>query len=138
MQVVLTARHGDPPTVVVVDGLPFACYGQTLTDSDLPGFGSGAAEGLEQAFDISDPIEASYTIAGHKMWIERARAMLKGRSVPQYTVEIACTLLKKGVVCWMAQAADEAGLRIFEETSVILDGTPASALVPPDTFMHLH
>lgn len=138
LQVVLTARHGDPPTVVVVDALPFACYGQTLTNSDLPGFGSGAAEGLKQAFDISSPIEASYRVADHKMWIERARALPKGKSGPRYTVEIACTLLQKGVVCWMAQAADEAGLHVFEESSVILDGMPAPALVPPDIFVNSH
>ena len=135
LQVVLTARHGDPPTVVVVDALPFACYGQTLTDSDLPGFGGGAAEGLKQAFDISNPIEASYSIAGHKMWIERARAFPKGKTEPQYTVEIACSLLQKGVVCWMVQAADQAGLSVFEQSSVILDGASAPALVPPDTFI---
>ncbi len=138
LQVVLTARHGTPPSVVVVDALPFDCYGQTLTNRDLPGFGSGAAEGLKQAFDISSPIEASYTVAGHKMWIERARALPKGKTAPRYTVEIACTLLKKGVVCWMAQAADEAGLHVFEESSVILDGMPAPALVPPDIFVNSH
>ena len=138
LQVMLTARHGIPPTVIVVDALPFACYGQTLADGDLPGFGAGAAEGLKQAFDISDPIEASYTIADHKMWIERARALPKGKTAPQYTVEIACTLLHKGVVCWMAQAADEAGLNVFEQSAVTLDGTPAPALVPPETFLHLH
>lgn len=138
MQVMLTARHGSPPTVIVVDALPFACYGETLTDSDLPGFSSGAVQGLKQAFDITDSIETSYTIAGHKIWIERARAMHKGKTAPQYTVEIACTLLRKGVVCWMAQAADEAGLKVFEQSAVILDGTPAIALVPPDTFLHLH
>ncbi len=138
LQVVLTARHGAPPSVVVVDALPFDCYGQKLTNRDLPGFGSGAAEGLKQAFDISSPIEASYTVAGHKMWIERARALPKGKTAPRYTVEIACTLLRKGVVCWMAQAADEAGLQVFEESSVILDGMPAPALVPPDIFVNSH
>lgn len=135
LQVLLTARHGDPPTVVVVDALPFSCYGQTLTDRDLPGFGSGVAQGLKQAFNISSPSVASYLLAGHKMWIERARAIRKGKTAPQYTVEIACTLLQKGIVCWMAQAADEAGLSAFEESAVILDGAPAPALVPPDTFL---
>ena len=138
LQVVMTARHGDPPTVIVVDALPFACYGQTLTDTELPGFGSGAAEGLKQAFDISSPIESSYMIAGHKMWIQRARAIPKGQTAPQYTVEIACTLLQKGVVCWLAQASDEAGLRVFEQSSVILDGVSAPALVPSGAFLQPH
>jgi len=135
LQVPLTARHGDPPTTIVIVSLPFACYGQTLTDGDLPGFGSGASEGLKEAFDIASPIEASYPLASHKMWIERARATPKGKSGPAYTVEIACTLLQKGVVCWMAQAADENGLHIFESAPVSLDGALAPALVPPETFL---
>jgi hypothetical protein len=135
LQVALTARHGDPPTTIVIVSLPFDCYGQTLTNRDLPGFGSGASEGLKQAFDIASPIEASYPLASHKMWIERASATPKGKSGPAYTVEIACTLLQKGVVCWMAQAADENGLHTFESAPVSLDGSPAPALVPPEIFL---
>ena len=135
LQVTLTARHGDPPSTIVVVALPFDCFGQRLNDRDLPGFGEGAAEGLKQAFDISSPIQASYPLASHKMWIERARAIPKGRPGPEYTVEIACTLLQKGIVCWMAQAADAVGLRVFENGPVSLDGSSAPALVPPDIFL---
>src|SRR5271169_4897431 len=38
VQVVFTAKHGTPASVVVIVALPFACYGQTMEASDLPGF----------------------------------------------------------------------------------------------------
>lgn len=138
VEVELTARHGEPSTVVVIVGLPFDCYGQTMTDQDLPGFGAGAADGLKEAFDIGNPLSASYALAGHKMWVERARAVPKGKTAPEYTVEITCTVLKKGAVCWMTQAADEAGLRVFESAPVTLDGKSAPALVPADAFVEAH
>lgn len=138
VEVELTARHGDPPTVVVVVGLPFACYGETITEQELPGFGVGAAEGLKQTLEITNPITASYRLAGHQMWLQRARATPKGKTAPGYTVEIACTLLNKGAVCWMTQAADEPSLRIFERSPVTLDGDSFPALVPADTFEKVH
>ena len=55
VEVVLTATHGTPESVVVVTALPFACYGQPLKPGDLANFGAGAAEGLKQTFDVTDP-----------------------------------------------------------------------------------
>jgi hypothetical protein len=34
VEVVLTAKHGTPASVVVVTALPFACYGQSLKPGD--------------------------------------------------------------------------------------------------------
>src|SRR5215475_6330711 len=38
VQIALTARHGDPASVFVVVELPFACFGQSISAKDLPGF----------------------------------------------------------------------------------------------------
>ena len=135
IDVPLTAQRGKPASVIVVVALPFACFGQTMEYSDLPGFGEGAAEGLKQTLDIIEPITASYKLAGHRIWIQRAKATPKGKTEPQYTVEIACAVLEKGAVCWLAQAADAAGLDAFEHATVTLDGVNAGALVPKDVFV---
>jgi hypothetical protein len=135
IDVPLTARRGNPASVIVVVALPFDCFGQTMAYSDLPGFGDGAAQGLKQTLDIIEPIAASYKLAGHAIWIQRAKATPKGKTAPQYTVEIACTVLEKGAVCWLAQAADAAALEAFEHASVTLDGAQAGALVPQDVFV---
>lgn len=130
VQIALTARHGTPASVVVVIELPFDCYGQAMTASDLPGFGSGAQEGLKEAFEIADPIYGNYPLGSHNLWIERATGTPKGHPQPPYTFEIACTLLKKGAVCWMTMAADAESLKAFEQQAVTLEGDAFGALVP--------
>ena len=135
LEVPVTARHGDPPTTIVVDALPYDCYGQKITPQDLEVFGGGAAEGLKQTLDISTPIATTYKLAGHEMWIQRSKATAKGKPVPEYTLEVVCTLLSKAAVCWVARAGDGAGLRIFELLPVTLDGTAAQHLVPDNVFV---
>jgi hypothetical protein len=134
VQIALTARHGTPATVVVVVGLPFDCFGQQMTSKDLPGFATGASEGLKQTFDISDPVYGAYSLGTHDLWIERAKGIPKGHPESLYTVEIACSLLKKGAVCWMTMAADDEGLKTFEHGAVTLDGEAPAALVPTTAF----
>lgn len=134
VQVALTARHGDPASVVVEVALPFACFGQEMTEKDLPGFANGASEGLKQSFDVSEPVFGSYALGSHSMWIERAKGNPKGHPELPYTVEVACSLLKKAAVCWMAMAADEASLIAFERGAVTLDGEAAISLVPATAF----
>ncbi len=129
-----TARHGDPASVIVIVVLPFDCYGQTMTGGDLVSFGSGAADGLKQAFDLASPVQGSYALGGHAFWIERAKGNPKGHNELQYTVEIACGVLRKGAVCWMAMAADEDSLRAFEQMPLELDGDVAVPLVPASAF----
>ena len=135
VQVALTARHGNPASVMVVVALPFDCFGQTMTDKDLPGFATGAAEGLKKNFDITNPSHAAYSLGTHSMWIERAGGSLIGHPEIKYTVETVCSILKKGAVCWMSMAADDAALQTFEHGAVTLDGEAPAALVPATVFV---
>lgn len=131
-QVALTARHGNPASVIVVVALPFACFGQELTSKDLPDFGSGASEGLKKSFDLADPLRGAYSLGAHSVWIDRSRGTLIGHPDTKYTVETVCSILKKGAVCWMIMAADDAALQTFEHGAVTLDDDAAAALVPAD------
>lgn len=134
VQLALTAMHGSPSSVVVVVALPFNCYGQTMSAEDLNGFGSGAADGLKTDFDLINPVFGVYSLGSHPVWIERARGNAKGRTQPQYTVEIACALLEKGAACWITMAADKASLQTFEQSPVTLDDEAARPLVPFTAF----
>lgn len=134
IRVPLTARHGAPSSVIVVIELPFACYGQTMAEQDLAGFGSGAADGLKQVYDLLDPVFGVYSLGSHHLWIERAKGSPKGHPEMQYTMEIACSLLKKGAACWMTMAADEASLHAFESVPVTLEGEAPTPLVPATAF----
>jgi len=136
VEVVLTAKQGTPASVVVVMALPFACYGQTLKPGDLANFGSGAAEGLKQTFDITEPVEGNYTLGSHAVWIERAKGTPKGHPENPFTFEIVCAVVTKGAVCWMTMAADWHGLHAFENAPVTLDGETSLELVPPHSFVH--
>src|ERR1700738_2428224 len=131
-QMGMTARHAG--SVIVDVALPFACFGQQLSHQDLPSFGEGASQGLKQSFDIGDPNYGTYTLGGHNLWIERVKGTPKGQAGASYTIEIACAVLKKAAVCWMALAADDAALRTFEHATVTLDGDAPIALVPPTPF----
>jgi hypothetical protein len=134
VQIGLTARHGSPASVVVVVALPFACFGQTMSDSDLPGFAMGASEGLTNTFDITDPVYGAYSLGSHSVWIERATGLLKDHHEVKYTVETVCSVLKKGAVCWMTMAADQDALQTFENGAVKLDSDAPVALVPANAF----
>ncbi|MGB7546801.1 MAG: hypothetical protein WBM14_03555 [Terracidiphilus sp.] len=134
VQLALTARHGTPASVVVIVELPFACFGQQMTDKDLPGFAEGASEGIKKTFVVSEPVYGAYMLGTHSLWIERAQGVVIGHPEAQYTVEIACSLIKKGAVCWMAMASDKAALETFEHGSVTLDGEAPAVLVPATAF----
>ncbi len=134
VQVTLTARHGSPASVVVAVELSFACFGQTMSDKDLPGFADGASDGLRKSFTISDVQYGTYQLSTHNFWIERAKGTVIDHPEAKYTIEIACTLLKKGAVCWMTMAADEAALGAFESGPVSLEGATPTPLVPADAF----
>jgi hypothetical protein len=133
-QVELTARHGTPFSVVVVVGLPFDCYGQTLTDKNMADFTAGASEGLKQTFEVTNPVVSNYRLGNHSMWIERASGTVKGQPASKYTLEVACTLLAKGAACWMTMAADAADLQAFEQEPVTLGSDAFDAIVPASTF----
>ncbi len=134
VEIPITARHGDPASMVVVMALPFDCFGQQMTEKDLPGFAEGASEGLRRALVISEPAFGTYTLGTHSLWIERAHGALIGHPEAHYTVEVTCSLLKKSAVCWMTMAADDATLQTFEHGMVSLDGEAPVALVPATAF----
>jgi len=134
VQVGLTARHGTPPSVMTEAALPFDCYGQKMSQADLPGFANSASAGLEQNFDLGDPVYGSYSLGSHPFWIERVRGSVKGEPGMPYTIEIACSMTKKAAVCWMTMAADEASLKTFEQAPVSLDGEDPTPLVPTKAF----
>lgn len=133
-QTALTARHGTPPSVIVVVALPFACFGQEMTERDLPGVAQGTSEGIKMSFDVSNPTYGTYTLGVHSVWIERVEGTLIGHPEVKRTLETVCTILKNGVVCWMAMVADNAALQIFEHSTVALDGDAPAALVPASAF----
>jgi hypothetical protein len=134
-QIALSARHGSPASTVVAVVLPFSCLGAEMTDKDLPGMGSGAMEGIQQNFDIAEPVYGVYSLGSHSVWIERAKGTLKGHSEVQYTVETVCSIMKRGAVCWMAIAADDAALQTFEQGAVTLGSEAPTPLVPADAFV---
>lgn len=125
------ARRGDPPSAIIVVALRYDCYGQTMTDSDLPAFGLGTAQGLKQSWNVDNPVYGAYTLGSHSVWIERATGSPIGHPDMVRSVEAVCTLLKNGAVCWMAMAVDDASMKDFEHGQVVLDNDPPVALVPP-------
>lgn len=134
-QIALTARKGQPSSVVVVMALPFDCFGQKMTENDLPAFGMGAAQGLQKAFNVSNPVYSAYSLNGkHNFWIERTKGTSKDHPETQYTIEATCTILKKGAACWLIMASDEAALRAIESGAVTLDSDSAAELVPATAF----
>jgi hypothetical protein len=133
-QVGLTARHGDPSSVIVEVALPFDCFGQRLAQDELPGFGAGAAEGVKQNFAIGDPQAATYTLGTHHLWAERVLGTPKGQPDRHYTIEISCALLSKAAVCLLTLADDDTSLEIFEHGATTLESDPPAPLVPAGTF----
>jgi len=133
-QIYLTARHGSPASVIVVVTLPWDCFGQAFTSKDLPSFGEGAAGGLVQNFNVATPVYGAYALGSHDLWIERVQGSAKDDPQSQYTIELACTILKKAAVCWMTLASDSTALASFENSTVSLEGETATALVPASAF----
>ncbi len=130
----LTARRGDPASVIVEVLIPFDCFGQTFTENELPGFGAGVAAGMKQSVDMSNPVETTYALGSHHLWAQRSQGNLKGKPESKYTIEVACGVLKKAAVCWMVMAANDAALTDFENGAVTLEDDPPVALVPAATF----
>ena len=85
-------------------------------------------------FDFGEPTFGSYKLGNHSIWIERAKGNPKGHPEMGYTLEIACSLLKRSAVCWMTVAGDDASLKQFEGNAVTLDGDFFLELVPATAF----
>ena len=133
-QLDLTARHGNPRSVIDEVVMPFDCASWPFTQDDLPELGAGAAEGIRQNFAGGDPQVATYTLGTHRLWAERVQGTLSGQPDMHFTIEIGCALLSKAAVCWMAMAADPASLAVFEQATVTLDDDPPAPLVPATAF----
>jgi hypothetical protein len=131
-QIALLAKYGDPASVIEALVIPYDCIGHHFTDKDLATLASGMSEGLKKTFNITDPVYGAYTLGAHSVWIERATGSFISHPEYKRTLEIACTILKKGVVCWMAIAADAGALQTFEYGAVTLEGEEWPALVPAD------
>jgi len=134
IQLPLTGRHGNPASVIAVVGLSFDCMGHTFAAEDLPGIGFGVSEGLKKNIQVVSPVNGAYMLGTHSMWIERSSGTLISHPEIKRTMETVCSVLRKGIVCWMIMAADDATLQIFEKGQVTLDGDAATALVPVDAF----
>jgi hypothetical protein len=132
VQLPLTAHHGNPISAIAVVGLSFDCMGHTFTATDLPSIASGVSEGLKKNIQVDNPVNNTYTLGTHSMWIERASGSLVSHPETKRTMETVCSVLKKGVVCWMTLSADDDSLQTFENGTVTLDGEDATALVPAD------
>jgi len=131
-QVPFLARRGDPPSVVEIVTMGFDCFGQKMTQKDLPGVGMGMAEGVKKSFNIVDPVYGAYTLGSHPIWIERASGNFLNSPDRKVEFEAVCAVLKSGVACWMAFLADDASLKAFEQGQVVLEDDTPVALVPPD------
>jgi len=133
-QIGLLAKHGNPASILMTMALPYDCYGTHFAASDLPGFGTGVSSGLKQSFDIKDERYSAYKSGSHNLWIERAKGTAKKAPDEPYTIETVCVLLDKGAVCWLGMVKDDAGLKIFEQGLVTLEGDAPTALVPASAF----
>lgn len=134
VQIPVSGRRGAPPSFLAVMALPFDCFGQIMTEKDLPGFAEGASEGPRAIFDFAEPEYGSYTLGSHHMWVERAKGNPKGHPEMSYSLEIACSLLKNAAVCWMTVAGDDRALKDFEKNAVTLDGDSFTVLVSSEAF----
>jgi hypothetical protein len=131
-QVTFGARHGNPSAVIIIVALPYDCFGHKMTDSDLPAFGLGSAEGLKKSWNTVDPVYGAYTLGSYSVWIERATGNPIGHPELVRTIEVVCGILKSAGVCWMTMAVDDASLKVFEQGQVVLDSDSPVALVPPE------
>lgn len=132
LQIPLTAHHGNPTSVIVVAGLSFDCVGHVYTTADIPSIASNVTDNLKKNIQIDSPVNNTYTLGTHSMWIQRASGSLVGHPEIKRTMETVCSVLKKGVVCWMTLAADDDALQTFENGAVTLDGEDSMSLIPAD------
>jgi hypothetical protein len=133
-QVPLLLRSPQVGSSIVVVALPYACIGPVVTENDLPGAALGVSEGMKKNFDIADAAYGAYKLGKHGFWVERAHGTSKSHPETSLTLEIACTMLKKAMVCWMGFSKDQEALQVFESGQTSLEGDPPLALVPATAF----
>lgn len=133
-QVGFLVKHGAPASVIMSLTLPFDCFGQRFSQEDLPSVGEGMSQGLKKNFNIIDSTYSAYKLGKHNLWVERAKGTPQDQKEPIYTIETACTIVDKGMVCLLTLAADVDGLTTFETGHVSFEGDDPLSLVPAGTF----
>lgn len=133
-QLALLLRHPANGSSIIVIAVQYQCIGAAINENDLPAAASGVAEGMKKSFDIVDPSYGAYKLGSHSFWIERAKATPRSHPETMVTLETACTMLKKAMVCWMGFAHDQDAVRTFESGLTSLDGDPPLTLVPATAF----
>ncbi|WP_348263973.1 hypothetical protein P8935_05435 [Telmatobacter sp. DSM 110680] len=132
IQLPFKATRGDSSVVIVA--LSFDCYGHRFSDSDLASFAGGVAQSLKKTWTVADPLYAAYALGTHSFWIERGLGTSIAHPEVKKTLDVVCSMLKNGAVCWMLFAADPADLQSFEHGAVSLDNDSFPTLVPATTF----
>lgn len=133
-QVGFLVRHGAPASVIMSLALPSDCFGQHFAQSDLPSVGEGMSQGLKKNFNIVDSTYSAYKLGAHNVWVERAKGTPQNQPQPVYTIETACTIVEKGMVCLLTLAADADALSTFETGRIAFEGDDPLPLVPTGTF----
>jgi len=114
LQLPLTANTATRPPPcgggAVVD-----CVGHPYTAADIPSLASNVTDGLKKNVEVASPVNSTYTLGTHSMWIQRASGTLVGHPEIKVTMETVCSVLKKGVACWMVIAADDASLQTLSK-----------------------
>lgn len=134
VEIQLMIRHGDPKSVILVMYLDFKCVGVELKQSDLASTGMGMSQGLTKSFKIKEAKYGAFKLGSHTFWIERAEGSPTEYPEKAYSLETTCTILKKGLVCWLDMAASPDAITAFESGKVSLEGEPQSVLVPSSAF----
>jgi len=134
VEIQLMIRHGDPKSVILVMYLDFKCVGVELKQSDLASAGMGMSKGLTKSFNIKEAKYGAYKLGSHTFWIERAEGSPTENPEKSYSLETTCSILKKGLVCWLGMAASPDAITALESGKVSLEGDPQSALVPASAF----
>jgi len=133
-QLALLLREPTLKSSIIVVALPFACAGPAVTENELPAVATGVSEGVKKGFNISNEVYGAYKLGKHSFWAERAQATSKDHPEVTSTVETACTILKKAMVCWMGFARNQDAINVLESGQTSLEGDTPSALVPPTAF----
>jgi hypothetical protein len=83
---------------------------------------------------MKNPTYAAYKLGSHDFWIERSQGNPPGKPEIPFSIEITCSMLKKGLACWLAMARTPDAIASFESAKLSLEGESPTALVPPTAF----
>ncbi len=125
------------PTVVgiFIFSVPFSCLGVGQSPiGDLKSFGVSFLNALGGKLDLTSSLGSPYTSGTHRAWAGLAHGGAKGRPDFRVTVEAACAILKRGVVCVAGASTEPDSVSGLANGIVTLDNDPPTVLVPPTAF----